>query len=89
MPISVDEINFLTSIKVYPNPVSDYCKVEVNDIINVEVFVTNMLGQRVVTPIADINTNFLQLKMENLPSGIYLVSIKKNDILTTRKIIKE
>jgi hypothetical protein len=86
--ISAKEFNFLTSIKVFPNPINEYCVVQLNDVCQVEIFITNLNGQRVETIISGMDNSEIYLNMEHLLPGMYLVNIKNNDIITTRKVIK-
>jgi hypothetical protein len=85
----IKQINGYTSevfIDLYPNPTSDYLNVKWGGIkgdIRFDIF--DMKGQRML---AKENVNSINL--QNLSHGIYLVKIYiDNDLITTRKIIKE
>ena len=87
-PVSVEELEFLTSIKVFPNPTGNYCNIEAEDIINAEVSIHNLLGQEIEPPILSSSDDAIRLNLNSFPAGIYSVTIKKGDIITSRKIIK-
>lgn len=89
IPISVEELNFLTSIKVYPNPVSDVCIIEAENVENAELYLTSLSGQLVNFSINNRDNESISLDIENLDAGIYLVVVRMNGMQTTRKIIKE
>jgi hypothetical protein len=85
----IKQINGYTSevfIDLYPNPTSDYLNVKWGGIkgdIRFDIF--DMKGQRMLT-----KENVNSINLQNLSNGIYLVKIYiDNDLITTRKIIKE
>jgi len=84
-------------IRIYPNPVEDYCYVELSpevwktgspqDLQEAEIFLTDMSGrqiQRIKTrsQITKINTAVL-------PQGVYVVTAKTNNKMLTAKIVKK
>lgn len=64
--------------KVFPNPASDFCTVELNTTsIPAVANFTNATGQVVYRQ--NINQSSTQISISNLPSGFYLVSVTNND----------
>ena len=88
-PVSVEELEFLSSIKVFPNPTGNYCTVEAEDIINSEVSITNLLGQVIEPPVLSSSDDAIRFNLNSFPAGIYSVTIKKGDVITSRKVIKQ
>ncbi len=87
--ISVDEFDFLTSIKVYPNPTTDYVTLEADDLEGSNVSVVDMSGRTYKAPIIARNNKTITIDLLGLTSGIYFVLIEKGDVVTTRKVVVE
>lgn len=87
--ISAEEIEFLTSIKVYPNPTSDYVNLEADDISEATFYVTDMMGKAIPLSIILQSDKAVSFDVANLNAGVYLIVVQKGDVLTTRKLIKE
>ena len=80
--LSVDEIDS-DCISVYPNPASDYIKID-GDAISYEIF--DMTGKRVKT----LSENVEEIRVSNLYSGIYMMRIFMRDgNVVTKKIVKK
>ena len=72
------------AVSMYPNPVENYLTVRSNlPITRVQVY--SLLGDLV----KDIKTNFLQIDLRNLNSGIYMIKIYSNQFFVTKKLIKK
>ncbi|WP_042720437.1 T9SS type A sorting domain-containing protein [Flavobacterium sp. B17] len=81
-------------LRIYPNPVKDYCYVEIEagvlengSVGELEIVLTDMSGRQVQTlrtnnPITKINTG-------KLPKGVYVVTAKTQNKKLTAKIVKE
>ncbi len=70
----------------FPNPVKDVLNLSYDKNIT-NIFVTNLLGQEVLT--AKINSNDAKIDMSSLNSGIYMVKILAENQEKTIKVIKE
>lgn len=66
---------------IYPNPATDNFTIEMaNEVKSVEIY--SLQGQKVLT------TNSKEIKVSNLPKGIYLVRIEdSNNAISTQKLI--
>ncbi|MEP7265771.1 MAG: MBG domain-containing protein, partial [Bacteroidota bacterium] len=75
---------------VYPNPVSDLLHIKVNtdDVTGMEVTVMDMLGKSSVPQITS-DGNTVDLSMEQLPSGVYLVRLVLNNTWQVFQVIKQ
>ena len=86
------QVEAISEINLYPNPVKDNLTIELglNEVSNVEVYVTNMLGN-MVSVIANQEMNSggyqLQWKTNNIPNGIYLLNIRTENSLEVKKLI--
>lgn len=75
------------NLKVYPNPVADYCYVEIGvDFNEAQIQLYDMSGRllkSIITknPVTKINT-------QDLIQGVYLISIKTQNKISSTKIIK-
>ncbi len=90
MPLSVVE-NQHASVSVYPNPTSDFIKIEANvnhdDIITVEVM--NALGEKLIAipvyPVGGLLNKTIDLK--GLAQGIYFLKLSSDSFNHTQKIL--
>ncbi len=84
-----ENVNKNYGIVVYPNPASDYIVVfSPDDISNVEITISDMLGNEIAKEIVSSLSNF-KYNLSHFSSGVYLVKIKKGDeIIYVNKVIK-
>lgn len=87
----VNELAGLTSLEIYPNPVSDNLNIKMETILrtDVKIEVINSYGVKVYqspsyTVEGAFNTSF---SVNDLPSGAYFIMVKTNDKTITRKIV--
>ncbi len=81
---SIDE-HSTGSLLLYPNPATDFIVVKsTSPITSLEV--RNFLGQTVYCH-PDLNTESIEINVENLPSGIYFVSVTTRQGIQMRKIV--
>ena len=86
-PVSIEDLDFLTNIKVFPNPTSKYCTIETTDLSQATVYIIDMLGKEVTAPITNRSDNSISFNLQNLNSGVYFIIIDKGDVKTTRKLV--
>ena len=76
------------NLKLYPNPVTSVLTIELEKFEeNAIVEITNTLGQ--VIRQKTLSSNIIELSMDDLSSGIYLVKIKIGDSQYVQKVIKQ
>ncbi|XMO86616.1 T9SS type A sorting domain-containing protein [Algibacter sp. AS12] len=83
--LSVDNYNLNSSIKLYPNPVSNNLSVKISNNLNIEkVEIIGITGKLIK------ETNFINnsISTQNLKNGIYFVKIYTDKGISTKKIIK-
>jgi hypothetical protein len=78
--------NFDASFTYYPNPVSSILNLSYDKTIT-NVAVYNVLGQQVMNIFNDRNN--IELSMNHLPNGAYLLKIHSNDQVKVIKVIKQ
>lgn len=96
-PVSVPENNYIensTSIHIYPNPAIDNTTVnfEMTQNSDVEISILNLNGQTLTTKKykhLTKGTQNIELKLNSLNSGIYLISVKTNDGKYIAKLVKK
>ncbi len=74
--------NIRDEISVYPNPAKDF--VIINNAENSEISIYNINGSKVLS--GKLNNN--RIDIENLPAGVYFISIADKDYNTTKKLLK-
>ncbi len=82
---SIKQINDINST-VYPNPSQGFLYVNNQDEFE-EMFVANVVGQ--IVKQVKINRDLNKLSLEDLPTGIYLITLFNQNIKHTYKIIKK
>jgi hypothetical protein len=82
-PVGVDE-GSSNAISIYPNPVKDVLHIECGGIKEISIYnsVGKLIGQYK-------NADAVQIiDMGNLPNGIYLLQLKNQNEIITRKLVK-
>jgi len=75
--------------KIYPNPFTDKLQISIDQPSeDVMISIVNMTGQTVYNN-SIANTGHINLNLENLDKGVYLLHIKVGDNISTQKIVKE
>ena len=75
--------------RIYPNPFKNKIQISLGQFLNdAQVSVVNVLGQTVYTNNFG-NTNQINLNLDKLETGVYMLQIKNGDDLISTKIVKE
>jgi hypothetical protein len=78
--IDTDEI---VSISIFPNPATELISIESNNATSIHIF--NTVGQVVYS---NLNPSTIQsVDVSTFETGIYIVEVKNNEIITTEKLI--
>lgn len=87
-PVTVEDINAnSTDVNIYPNPSKNYINIKSNDLINSTLTITSLTGNKIKT--IELITNLTSIDISNLNSGIYLISIKKDEQIYYKKFMKK
>lgn len=85
-----EAVNPLTSIKVYPNPVTDgNATFEINaaQASEMNIAIYNITGQKVMEKTVNAALGYSQVNLSNLNSGIYFATVKANGFENTVKFV--
>ncbi|WP_298511353.1 T9SS type A sorting domain-containing protein [uncultured Kordia sp.] len=86
IPLSVKE-NFLSEIKIYPNPVADQLFINFPHAVKGKLTITSIDGKQLLTQ--ELKAEQMQLDLSNIKSkGIYFLKIETPKGTITKKIIK-
>ena len=90
---STNEIEQLTNINLFPNPVHDILNIEfsINQSMDIEMTVMSATGQVVQQQTNSYYSGeqHLNISTSNLPSGVYLVRLQSDEDVITRRFVKE
>lgn len=81
----IDDFDFSETIKIYPNPASDLINVELKKDDIVEIY--NVNGSQ-VKHISKVVNDVLQIDIRDLPKGVYILKIKRDNVIANKKMIK-
>jgi len=74
-------------VSVYPNPAKNNLTIELPGSEGATVQIINAIGQQVTEKI--ITSTTTQIDVTNLPAGVYIVRVKYQDYIITKKLLKE
>jgi hypothetical protein len=69
-------------VKIYPNPAKNF--VNITNVENSEISVSDIHGRMVMKVIG--NSNLFRLDLDGLKTGVYLISVKKDQYIANEKI---
>jgi len=83
--VSIDEIAE-NSIKIYPNPATNFINIDNNNTDKLEISITNIYGQILLTGFVN-QFDISRIDITQLPRGMYLVKTKNRGITKVQKVI--
>ena len=84
--LTVNAIEINHDVKVYPNPTSGILNIE--GINSGTLSVSNVIGERVLFQEASAE-DFGNINLENLPTGLYMLTISSGNKISTIKVVKK
>lgn len=88
----VYEVSNIEGLNVFPNPVNDAATVQIElaEAMDLTLSVTNLMGQEVINTNKSLfaGENTFSVEMNDLPAGLYLMSLKSGSDIVTYKIQK-
>ncbi len=84
---NADDIN----LKIYPNPVKDelYVKLSLNTEKNIEISIISLDGKRMINSYVEAANDFCEkINLNDLSKGTYLLNIKIDDKIYSKKVFK-
>jgi len=85
LPTRIKNLEINNLISIFPNPASNYLNIEVLNNNKSTVYIVDITGKEIV---CENFINIIQLNIENLQKGEYLIKIINGNKLVTKKIIK-
>ncbi len=89
----VEDNEFVEDLKIFPNPVNDLLNVELQlkDATDISIRLTDVMGRTLSAQEVSATSDRLMLQMNtnDLPSGMYLLSIQAGNEVIGRKVFKE
>ncbi len=76
-PSAVETLSDAQELRVFPNPASERIHIRSADNLKGQVVLRNMVGKRVLDQ--DLNGNKATVPVNELPSGVYLLSVQLDD----------
>jgi hypothetical protein len=84
--VNISEWESDNFVKLFPNPVTDVLTVQPNKPCRAQIKITSLSGQQVYS--SEMEGTSINLDLSSLQKGIYLITIRSKDFVTTRKFIK-
>lgn len=86
--VNINDLSSTNDFTIYPNPSFSTIKITFDKIIPEEILVSDIYGNIIMTISKDkINKNEFNLDLNGVSDGVYLVILKTEDDISTRKII--
>ncbi len=83
--LSISNVEFQTTVNVYPNPAKDYICIDLPEEKIKSIKLYNLLG----VLLKEQKDNKTSMDISSLPQGMHLLSIETDEIVITKKIIKQ
>lgn len=84
--LSLEDIEYNTTLSIYPNPAKDYVNISISNNIATRVEIYDVLGKRVF--VRKVNES-MPLNISSLQPGLYLFKFIQNERVVTKKLIIE
>ena len=76
----------INTVGIYPNPFRDYIIISLENNASSEVIITDIAGKEVVN--RKFNDKLIKIDMNTLSAGSYIVTVRNNNTVTTKQIVK-
>jgi len=90
-PVGTNRDQHQVALKIYPNPATDFCTVELTAPDTKQsrvVLIISMSGSRVI-PDVTVNRSELTVDIRNLPAGVYCLMLKSDPEIYCSRLVKE
>ncbi len=87
----VDElIENAVTVKVYPNPASEFVRIEFEQAVDSEIkmSVLDLRGKVLENDMIGPGTSYFEINLQNLPSGIYFLRLQKGKFVNVYRVVK-
>jgi hypothetical protein len=76
----------ISEVAIFPNPSMDFISIRIKGTIEGTMVIYNILGEKLIQQ--HFNSNETKFDVSNLNSGVYIVNIKAEGTITTKKFVK-
>ena len=84
------DVDLTNSIQIYPNPVMDKLNIKTSkNLKNVQIRIFDIMGQSAYLNTFNTLDKTMSIDLNHLPAGAYMVHIKSDEGIMTKKIIKK
>ena len=83
----IAEVSDASSIRLYPNPATDYINIDMQNNDNAQITISNLQGQ-ILRRYNETSNNVL-INTSELTTGLYIVTIKNQDKVETIRFVKQ
>lgn len=84
--LTIESLNS-NDFSLYPNPVSNWLTIKIGSNAEAKVTIVDINGKQLLEK--EIHTNISSLNVEQLPAGVYLITINNNNASSTKRFIKQ
>jgi hypothetical protein len=84
-PVSIEEIR-VKQINIYPNPANDLLNIQTDKINAYSIAVSSLSAHLLFSN--EVKGSMHQLDLSIFREGVYFITIRSKDFMTTRKIVK-
>jgi len=89
-PVSTEQADLLLEAKIFPNPTEGMLKIQFDELIgNVEISLTNALGQRILTKNLENAPQIIDLDLNNQTRGLYILRVDSDHGKLIKKVLVE
>ena len=82
----ISEIKKEKNVGIYPNPFREYVMISLDNDQASEIIITDIAGKTVVRK--SFNDKLIKIDMNELSAGSYIVTVRNNNQVTTKQIVK-
>lgn len=89
--VGINDPGQISNFEVYPNPVNKtaFIQLEMDAISDIQLKLNNLLGENIISiSQANFKAGTFEMDMENLPPGLYFISIIAGDNMLTHKLVR-
>jgi uncharacterized protein (TIGR03790 family) len=85
--VSLHNLTSNDDIDIYPNPATGIFTLELNNLRGQQINIVNQLGQYINASKTEFSNGTYMLDLSNQPTGIYLIQIKTDKGIITKKLV--
>ena len=87
-PLGINSITQIIELSIFPNPVNNQLNLNISNLIEAQIIITNVYGQVVYSKFLSQVTESVKIETESLESGMYELQVISKNITGSKKFIK-